>query len=370
MARDRILVAPLDWGLGHATRCIPVIAHLLAAGRAVVLGGSGDSLTLLSHTFPGLPVLPLPGYRVHYAAGRRQIPGLVRQMPRLLSTIREEHQILKSAIPAWGIDAVISDNRYGLWTRQTPCVTICHQWGNASPRCLALFHRPLFVLHRRFLRRFDRCWVPDFPEQESSLAGCLAHSYSPGAEIRFIGPLSRFANAGPAPGAFSYPELADSLPDAVAVLSGPEPQRSMLEALLLKQAADDEGKLWIVQGLPGVRQVAVRGRNALVSYMDTGDLHRLYTHAPVVISRPGYSSLMDFHALGIKRMILIPTPGQTEQEYLAAELTRKGVAPAYAQQDFHLTEAIGQADGYGGFAARPGGAAALLRQAVDELLFT
>lgn len=348
MARNRILVAPLDWGLGHATRCIPIIEQLLRSGQEVVLGGSGNALHLLQKAFPNLPVLDLPGYQVRYGSGREQIPVLLRQLPRLLAVIREEHRILATSIPALGIHAVISDNRYGLWSSRIPSVVVCHQLSIALPPALAGFHRALYLLHRHFLRRFDACWVPDFPKMDP-LSGDLAHRYPPGEEVAFVGPLSRFAHIGPVADAFSYPELADARPDVVAVLSGPEPQRTLLEALLLKQAADYAGSVWIVQGLAQERRVSVVGRIRLISFMETRDLHRLYKEAPIVISRPGYSSLMDFRALGLKQMILIPTPGQTEQEYLAGELTRKGIAPGFEQHTFQLEEAIEQVSRYTGF---------------------
>jgi hypothetical protein len=367
MARSRILIAPLDWGLGHATRCIPVIEQVLESGFEVLLGGGGGALSLLRQAFPHLPVLELPEYRVRYGRGRHQIPVLLLQTPGILSAIREEHRLLRSAIDTHRIGAVISDNRYGLWSRQVPTAILCHQLSIALPRYMSLFHHPLYLLHRRFLRRFDRCWVPDLPEPEA-LSGNLAHAYPPGAEIRLIGPLSRFACRERIPDAFSYPELNGAVPRVVAVLSGPEPQRSLLEALLLDQTQDFADPVWIVRGLAGEKKVEALGRTTRISYMDAADLHRLYAKALVVISRPGYSSLMDYQALGLKQLILVPTPGQTEQEYLASELARKGIAAVFSQRDFQLGEAIRQVERYQGFLPISRKSPGLLRQAVDELL--
>jgi hypothetical protein len=367
MAHSRILVAPLDWGLGHATRCIPLIDRLLKSGQEVLLGGSGNALTLLTQTFPALAVLELPAYRVRYGAGRQQIPVLLKQTPRILSVVREEHRILQSALGTHRIGAVISDNRYGLWSNKVPTAIICHQLSIALPASMSLFHHPLYLLHRRFLRRFGRCWVPDFPAP-GDLSGDLAHAYPAGDEVCFLGPLSRFAHRGPVPEAFSYPQLGDALPDVAAVLSGPEPQRSMLEALLREQAADYEGKLWIVQGLTRERKVEVAGHITHISYMDTADLHRLYSLAPGVISRPGYSSLMDFQALGLRRIVLVPTPGQTEQEYLGDALSRKGIAAVFPQHAFQLREAIRTLGHYRGFEAEGSESSGLLQKALDALL--
>ncbi|TMI85631.1 MAG: glycosyl transferase family 28, partial [Bacteroidetes bacterium] len=112
----RILVAPLDWGLGHATRCIPIIQHLLKADVEVWLAGEGAQEKLLADEFPDLPFLSLHGYRIRYA---RSAIGLVKnilfQAPKIVKAIRNENKWLAKMIDEHHFDAVISDNRYGLY---------------------------------------------------------------------------------------------------------------------------------------------------------------------------------------------------------------------------------------------------------------
>ncbi|HEX2536378.1 MAG TPA: glycosyltransferase [Chitinophagaceae bacterium] len=325
--KPRILVAPLDWGLGHATRCVPLVRALLESGCEVILAGEEKTAALLSAEFPELTILPLKGYRINYAKNRRWLaPQLLLQVPRLQRVIREENNWLRQIVAQHRIHAVLSDNRYGLWHPQVPCVLLTHQlcirtgWGKLADRLLQR-------LHYRYIRRFTECWVPDEPEAPG-LAGRLSHTRTPPPlPVYYTGPLSRLQRAP-----------AGSAPSRLLVLlSGPEPQRTLLEEILWSQLTAAGIPALLVRGLPGAGGPALPRHPALevVNHLPAAELEAALNAAPFVVARSGYSTVMDLMALG-KRSLLIPTPGQTEQEYLARLLSEQHRACCVAQHRLDL----------------------------------
>src|SRR5687767_12164171 len=186
MRKKRILVAPLDWGLGHAARCIPIIRHLLEKGCEVVIGADGRPLELLEGEFPQLEVALMPGYRITYPKSGSMVLRIAAQVPKILHGIRREHLLLGKIIQEKKIDAVISDNRYGLWNKKIPCVFITHQLMIKSPFGEKLIHR----LNKNYIRRFTECWVPD---EEGEWSGDLGSKFALPPNGKYIGILSRFA---------------------------------------------------------------------------------------------------------------------------------------------------------------------------------
>jgi UDP:flavonoid glycosyltransferase YjiC (YdhE family) len=326
-ARPRILVAPLDWGLGHATRCIPVINALQAAGAEVILAGEGAVKALLQAEFPELRFLHLPGYRVRYGNSRFAL-AILRQVPRILRTIAKEQQWLRETVRTEHIDAVVSDNRYGLYGVDCPAVIITHQLSVRSgfgPIADALLRR----LNYRMLQRFNGCWVPD-AANEPNLAGALAHPpLLPAVPTRYTGILSRFCMTNKTEGTM-----------LLVLLSGPEPQRSLLEAELFPQLKKYGGKAIVVRGLPGEKSLpAAPPHITLYNHLPADGLQALLEAASVVVCRSGYSTLMDLSRLR-KQCILIPTPGQTEQEYLAEKAAKEGWAISVVQGRLNLARAL------------------------------
>jgi hypothetical protein len=341
LAGKKLLVAPLDWGLGHATRCIPIIKELLKNNCTVWLAGEGAQEILLKKEFPHLPFLPLKGYRIRFAA--YGLAGkLVLQIPKILSAIRQEHQWLNEQIRKYGFDAVISDNRYGLYHKELFTVFITHQltikspWGKWSEQFLQQWNY-------RYIGRFRECWVPD-EEGENNLAGELSHPQKmPPVPVKYTGYLSRFV----LPDDTFYP--ANSRAEQgennhlLILLSGPEPQRSILEKIICAQLASYAGTATVVRGLPDAKNnVPSSGHIVYYNHLPATQLKEEMRKASYVISRPGYSTVMDIAALQIKS-ILVPTPGQTEQEYLAAYLQKKQFAYCVNQNAFSLLNNLEEA---------------------------
>lgn len=329
----KILVAPLDWGLGHATRCIPIIKELLQQNCRVTLAASDNGKSLLQQEFPLLPFLDLPGYNIDYASTAWGLAvKIVAQIPKLLAAIKEEHAWLEKVVAEHKFDAVISDNRYGLYHAGTPSVFITHQLCIKAP--LKLAEDLLQESAYEYINQFTACWVPD-AEAENNLAGELSHPEKlPDIPVHYTGPLSRFTGH-----AFN-----DKGRFLLIILSGPEPQRTLLEEILLEGLNEYQGKVVLVRGLPGtIETIPVAENISVYNHLLAAELEQKIQEAEMVISRCGYSTVMDLAALK-KRSILIPTPGQTEQEYLAKHLMQKNFAFCVEQKKFRLKNVLALAE--------------------------
>jgi hypothetical protein len=329
----RILVAPLDWGLGHATRCVPIIKEFLVNNCDVWLAGKGIQEGLLRSEFPHLPFLPLFGYDIEYSkTSYGFLWKLVTQTPRIISSINAEHKWLKRMVKAHGFDALVSDNRFGLYHSNVPSVFVTHQLSIMSP--LGKWsERLLQKWNYQYVNRFTECWVPDLPG-DNNLAGELSHpATKPSVEIKYIDPLSRFEEK-------EQQEIKDRL---LFILSGPEPQRTILENKIINEISHYPGTATIVRGLPSTQSVIPStGMIKFYNHLSAIELNEEVEKADWVISRSGYSTIMDLAKLQ-KKSILIPTPGQTEQEYLAKSLWQKKIAFSVEQKQFSLNRALSEA---------------------------
>lgn len=328
-----LLVAPLNWGLGHATRCIPIIQALLADNYNVIIASDGNSLQLLHKEFPKLQTLQLPSYNIEYAKkGSHFKRKMIAHLPRLAKIIRDEHKILEDYIAKYEIHGVISDNRLGLYTSKVPTVFITHQLQVFSGTTTWF----TTYLHKQFIKRFDQCWVPDY-KGSANLSGALGHPKKEKDSIKYIGPLSRMERI---PRPIKY--------DALVVLSGPEPQRSMLEEILLKELKKYNGRVLLVQGcIEEEKQITKQGAIEIINFLTSKELEDVINSSGFVIARSGYTTIMDLAALN-KKAFFIPTPGQTEQEYLARRLKEQGIAP-YAHQDAFKIKDLAKLTVYKGF---------------------
>jgi UDP:flavonoid glycosyltransferase YjiC (YdhE family) len=330
----QILIAPLDWGLGHTTRCIPLMRHLRASGHSVTLAGNENQRSFIEETFPGIETIHLEGYNVSYGstAGGFMF-SIFKQIPGLLKAIRLEHDWLARITKTRHFDGIISDNRYGLFHSTIPSVFITHQlqvrtgMGDATDGILR-------NLHYRYINRFRQCWVADLPEAPG-LGGSLSHPNVLPARTEYLGLLSQFTPVDD--------RKANDAKHLLILLSGPEPQRTLLSGFLWDQVKDHEGKVVFVEG--SGKAAAPPDIPPQISYykqLTAGELTPLLQQAEMVICRSGYSTLMDLVAFG-KKAILIPTPGQTEQEYLAKKLKAEGRFLSTTQKSFDLQDVLKQA---------------------------
>ncbi|MEO6454777.1 MAG: glycosyltransferase [Ginsengibacter sp.] len=325
----RVLVCPLEWGLGHAARCIPVIKELLLYDCEVFVGAEGAILSLLEIEFPQINFLPLAGYRIKFSKNNSFILWkIASQFPRIIYTIYNEKRWLKKMLKQYKINAVISDNRFGLYNRSVICIYITHQLliktGNIFTSKIAQ------RIHHYFINKYDECWVPDFFGKDN-LAGELSHPLIVPENVRYIGGLSRFEKK----------EKVAKKYDLIIILSGPEPQRTFFEEKLLDDLLFFNEKTLIIRGLPGNIQSIQSGKQTIeiINHLSANKLCEAIQQADIVISRSGYTTVMDLIKLN-KKAILIPTPGQTEQEYLAHYLKEKNIFFSVNQEDFNLINTL------------------------------
>jgi uncharacterized protein (TIGR00661 family) len=329
----RVLVAPLDWGLGHATRCIPIIRLLRELGCEVILAGSGSSLTLLRTEFPELKAEELPGYQPTYPASGSMMMKLAVQVPKFISAVLKENSATEKLVSMHSIDLVISDNRYGCYSRKVPSIFITHQLNLLAPFGWGWLAALANYVTHIFIKRFSECWVPDLPG--SVLSGKLSQTGNP--RVKFVGPLSRMQ---------VYPQTNKY--DLLVVISGPEPQRTLFENMAKKEIIKSGKKTLIVRGVMGSEHQRIADGVEVVDYLNSEKLSQAMAESKMVLSRSGYSTIMDLAKLG-KRAIFVPTPGQTEQEYLAHRFRQQQVAYFMEQKSFSLTEAWKEAENYTGF---------------------
>lgn len=326
-----VLVAPSDWGLGHATRCVPIIETLLQRGHEVILGGSGRHIELLTQEFPGLQTLWMPNYAISYTRWplllKLKFPFLVA---RVYQTATQEHRHLANIVAGQPIDAVVSDQRFGCFHHRCRSIYISHQLCVLMPPGFSWLERIVARKLRHAAQRFHSLWIPDFAG-ETNLTGALTRRYPLPRNHRFVGPLSRLTSKTAAP-----TEPCDLL----VLLSGPEPQRSMFERRVLSQVHHFPGNVVILRGKPASPVRAETPTNTRVyDHLPADRVASLIRGSRHVIASGGYSSIMDLVALGAKA-VLVPTPGQTEQEHLCSRLHRQGLFVSREQRFFQLAEAI------------------------------
>lgn len=329
LAGKRILVAPLDWGLGHAARCVPIVSALLEHGAVPVIGADKGPLALLRKEFAELEHVRIPGVEVRYSAGGSQLLSMARQFPALVRSVQAERSLFDRLRPVLRLDAVISDQRFGIRCAELPSVLITHQVFPFTP----FAQRALRKLNLRHIARFDRCWVMDEPVAPG-LAGELAHGDALPSNACYIGTVSRMAPIRNAPAQH----------EVVAVISGPEPQRTLLQERLIEQLRELPGNHLLVLGQPDRERDERLGNVQVVSHLHGEALARAMSGAGLIISRSGYTTLMDLAALG-RNALIIPTPGQQEQEYLGELHRRTGRFMVQRQDAIDIHAALAAAAG-------------------------
>lgn len=323
-----ILVCPLDWGLGHATRIVPVINELIAQGANVIMGADNRPLDFLMRYYPDNTVIKLEGFNPVYPEKGSMAWKMIKSVPKMISASKAARRSLQRIIKEHNIHAIISDNRYELCDSGIPSVFVTHQL-NIQTNGIQSIAKPFINLTlSHFLGGYDEIWIPD--SEDHGFSGKLSRTGKYRSKIHFIGTLSRFSN-----------QLSNKGErfDILAIMSGPEPQRSLFERIISQQATKTDKKVAILQGRPGFGSRKTLENITYIPHAADDDFAWLLKSSEVIISRPGYSTLMDL-AVFEKSGIFIPTPGQTEQEYLASKLNKERKAVSYHQNHFNLKDAI------------------------------
>ncbi len=310
-------MCPLEWGLGHAGRMIPLIRILQEKGHDILIGAGRKLQVFFRNEVTDVRYIDLPGFRPSYSRYLPQYAALLLRVPVLLFHIAAEHVRLKKIIKDNKIDIVISDNRFGLWNRNIKTIYITHQVRIPFPGKFRSLERIGTGFHRFFIKRYSYCLVPDLPG-ELNLSGRLSHGVSLSGTTRYIGILSRFTECYPA-----CQSGKDLIPDITLVLSGPEPQKGILRDKVVRLLKKTGSESVILEGKPGNSECVRTGNIISYNHLSSGEMKAILSNSKYVITRSGYTSIMELVSMN-RTALLIPTPGQTEQEYLADHLSAKG----------------------------------------------
>ena len=313
-----ILICPLEWGLGHSGRSIVLAKKLRSSGNNILIGAGREHLEFFRKELPGLTFIDFPGYKPHYSRYLPQYLKLLLDVPVLIYHSAKEHKNLKRIIREHSIDIVISDNRFGLWNNEVRSVYITHMPRIPFPAFFRFLEFIGILLHRMIIKRYSLCFIPDLPG-ELNVSGRLSHGLRLPSNVRYIGLLSRFSD-------FDADSNANTLNVAhnTVILSGPEPQRGILKRKLYDIFREKEPVTVFLGGKPdGAGEMSMEDNIIWYDHPDAAQMKDLILTSKTIIARAGYTSIMELISLG-RRALLIPTPGQTEQEYLARSLSEKG----------------------------------------------
>lgn len=296
-----ILIAPLDWGLGHAARCVPLIQHY-ALNNSIIVGYTSLTKSFLEKELKNLSVkwVELPSYNITYSRYWPAWLTVLSEALRIKKVIQKENLWLQTSVVEHQIDLIISDNRFGLFHPKIESKIVTHQLNIQAP----FFKSQATKINLKYLKKFNQVWIPDEPNH--LLSGELSKINNQLNHL-FIGSLSRFTKQN----------LSTYGTDTVILLSGPEPQRTILENKLI-QRYTNQPNVVLIRGTQKDIEINV-GQIKIINVADKVEVLKNISVAKKIICRSGYSTLMDLYAIGfdLKNVTLIPTPGQTEQEYLA-----------------------------------------------------
>jgi hypothetical protein len=324
---NNILICPLEWGLGHATRMIPLARILQEMNNNIFIGSGRDHLLLFRDELPGVSYIEFPGFRPGYSRLFPQYIPLLLKTPLLIYHIIREHYRLKKIIRDYDINVVISDNRFGLWNRKIKTVYVTHMPLIPFPKPLRIFEFIGIRMHRAIIKKYSFCFIPDLPG-ELNVSGRLSHGIKLPVNVRYTGILSRFISEE----SFSE-ENTGILHHNTVILSGPEPQKGILKQKLVTLLKDKIPMTVMFEGKPGMRvETAGPGNIIFYNHLPAPEMKEIIQGSEIIISRSGYTTIMELISLNRSAM-LIPTPGQTEQEYLAEYLSEQGWFTFKKQRD-------------------------------------
>ncbi len=329
----RIAYAVCSLGLGHASRSVPVIRKLKNEGNEVTVFAHGRAKLFLKNIFNDLEIIDLPDYPIEYSKNRAFFfPKILLSLPAIITSFADEHQLFHHIFQKKNFNMIISDNRYGIYNRNVPSYIMTHQLRIMNPYRIRILESVTMIYNSYISNFFKKVIVPDF--YENSLSGDLSHNikFIDKNKIVYIGPLS----------AYKKKETVKDL-EILITISGPEPQRTIFEKIVMKKIKEIEDKKYrIVLGRPDLNNKDEK----IMSFASFEQMEDLFNRSRLIVSRSGYSTIMDLYHTGGKAFF-VPTPGQPEQEYLAEYLTRKNIAAFKNQEEFEFSEIFEYK--YGGF---------------------
>jgi uncharacterized protein (TIGR00661 family) len=337
--KKNILICPLDWGLGHATRCIPIIHKLYSKGQNLFIVCSKSQISIVREDFPNINWIPCATPDFRYSSGKLSSFDLIKLIPKIIFSIRRDKKNIELWIKKYDINLIISDNRYGCYAKKVPSIIITHQIKLELPKPFKWAEKIMYKQLKKLMGRFDRCWIPDVLDMPN-FAGDLTTKYSLNGKSAFIGILSRFD-------ILTFPvKQTECLYEVIGIVSGPEPQRSIFADILLSQMKKLNKSCILVLGKADEAKSSISdGLVIIYNYLNSQELFNAIQSSKYIIARSGYSTIMDL--ISLKRLaVLVPTPGQTEQEYLAQYYNMRKMFVVANQNELDLQETLNQLSVY------------------------
>lgn len=317
----------MNWGIGHATRLVPLI-RLLEKDHKIFLAADGKSYFFLKQEFPQLKILSAPKLETSYTKKASTLAlKMFFSIPKLIVFYFQNKKFVKEINSTEKIDLIISDNRFGFFSKKIKSVFITHQIHITTPSYLRIFQKAIFLLNKINIEKFDELWIPDEPK--INIAGDLSSTKRIKIPHHYIGLLSRFEQNKSSNTENNY--------KVVSIISGPEPQRSFLKEKILSELLKTQLSALILDGKTDENYDYYKENIRIISHLETKQMQNILYNSEIIIARAGYSSIMDLIKIN-KTAILIPTPGQTEQEYLANYLHNNRLFYYVEQKNFGLKE--------------------------------
>jgi len=296
--KQRVLLSPLNWGMGHVSRCIGLIDILLRNDNAIFIACSADQQSIFQQYFKDVTFIDHDGYPFEFGGKGKFSLDLLKSFSALKRRQNEERTQVENYVDFFEIDCVISDHRYGFRSRKVKSIFLTHQLNLP----VKWYERWVQNIHINYLRSFDEIWVLD--TEDSKYAGKLSRNDA-GLKVHYIGILSRFGR---------YVLKETKTIDRLIVVSGPSIYAKQFLEQQLESFKTDEGHNVLIAPKEIVNALEKEIENSHPSddWLKCDDY---FLSSKKLISRSGYSTLMDAICLEIPCEITA-TPGQAEQEYL------------------------------------------------------
>ncbi len=326
----KIIYAVCSWGLGHATRSLPLIRKLISENNDLTIISNGRSLDLLKKEL-GLEIkyFDIPDYPMLLSENSRQFMAKsVIYWPTFIARLESGFSELKKILEKRKYDLIISDARYDIYNRKIPSFFISHQIRIMNPLRIKMFERGSETFNLFFFKRFYGVIIPDY--KNDNLSGELSHDLRKIDEkkLHYVGVLSDFKK-----------KKTEKDIDYLISISGPEPQRTILEEKLLSQIENLKKRIIVTLGKTESVEKFNKKNIETYSFLSKEKREDFLNRAKLVVSRSGYSTILDLAVIGTKAL-MIPTPGQVEQEYLSKYHNKKGTFYSVNQENINLKKDV------------------------------
>ena len=339
MSQKRVYYAVLNMGLGHAARSLPIIQEFKRRNWEILVGTNGRALRFLQKELPSVDFIETPNYQIEYSKKSFLTAKLSIQIPRILKRIHKEHLLCEEVVSKFSPDLIFSDHCYGAYHKNICSIFLSHQIYFATPYWLRIFDfipaQFNFVHHKNF----SNLLIPDISNQNGGfISGQLSRLPSNKEGYNYVGILSSFVRKD---------HFNEDI-DVLISISGPEPQRTIFEKIILKQVENIDGKVVVLLGKSEQVTSEKLSKNLeIYSHLPRSEMEDLFNRTKLIVSRPGYTTFMELAELG-KKALFIPTPGQTEQLYLARRALEKKWFFSVGQNEINLVHDIEIAKSYPG----------------------